>query len=133
MIAAVDPVCLVCGGRIYAKGFCRSHYERWRRSTRRPVDGSCIVQTCARDATFDDGYCDHHAERRQKAWKLRDAVTDLLAVDGGWLTADGIAVDLGANAEAVAKVLRVLRDDGTVVSRPVAVTHSMRYVEWRTA
>ena len=125
-----ERACFVeaCSRILYAKGFCRSHYEQWRRSKRSLVDGGCSVTRCSNESSFDDGYCDHHAERRQQAWKLSDAITDWLDVDGGWLTADGLAEDLGANADAVAKVLRTLRMEGVVESRE---RHSMGYVEWR--
>lgn len=60
--------------------------------------------------------------------RIPDQIVDLLQIDGGWLTPDGIALDLRANPETVQRALFRLRKRGEVKSRPVG-----GYLEWRAA
>lgn len=49
--------------------------------------------------------------------RIPDQVVDLLEIDGGWLTSDGIAADLRAKPESVERALFRLRKANRVNSR----------------
>lgn len=57
-----------------------------------------------------------------------DRTLDLLSIDGGWLTVQGIAQDLSAKPPTVEKALWRLRKRGRVVSR-----WRESSMEWRVA
>lgn len=59
---------------------------------------------------------------------VADRTIDLLRVDGGWLTCEGIALDLGESPQTVSRTLFRLRLRDWVLSRP----RDSR-LEWRAA
>lgn len=61
-----------------------------------------------------------------KAGYLPERILDLLDIDGGWLTARGIAMDLHAEYDSVNRALFRLRRNGKVRSRFVE-----RMLQWR--
>lgn len=101
----------------------------------------CNRQRCNRFIE-SEGLCEVHLRLRrtnQPGWFARDKIIDWLSIDGGWLTAQGLAADLGHSVEMVEKVLRDLRREGVVESRLVELAYSGRShgfdrrTEWRTA
>lgn len=58
---------------------------------------------------------------------IADRTVDLLRIDGGWLTCEGIALDLGENPRTVNRTLARLRGRGWVLVRP-----RDRGLEWRS-
>lgn len=92
--------------------------------------GACRGAHAAYQAKFRNG----GTRRERWAWKLADQVKDWLMLDGGWLTADGLALECDANPESVERVLRRLRNEGVVESRVVELAGQRRReqrLEWR--
>lgn len=58
--------------------------------------------------------------------KTPERIVDLLEIDGGWLTKDGIATDLRTKPETVERALFRLRRAGRVRARQI-----QRWSEWR--
>ena len=62
-------------------------------------------------------------------------VLDKLQIDGGWLTADQMAMELGGRLETVNRALYRLRERGLVKARRIELTWAGRNmaerVEWR--
>lgn len=77
-------------------------------------------------------YPRRRGERMQRAWTMRDELADWLSLDGGWLTADGLASDFQRHPDSVWKVLRQLEDEGLVVRRVVELAWSGGSYESRT-
>lgn len=58
-------------------------------------------------------------------------VLDVLLIDGGWWTVDGLVVRTGVAKSVVDRALFRLRDRGRVVSRKVELTAGEFRTEWR--
>lgn len=105
-----------------------SAYQKHRRAGETPCDA------CRQAATEYRRRYPRTKEPQERAWKARDAILDWLNLDGGWLTSDGLALDLGRNRQAVERVLRQLRDEGLVESRILVLSSSgtgQARTEWR--
>lgn len=117
-------------------GCWRAHANARRRG---PVE-ACARVRCHR-LPNDTGFCDVHSQTVERSWTLADRISDLLALDGGWLTADGISVDLECHPESAERSLRQLERDGLVLRRRVVLTVSQwgrkgsweSRTEWRAA
>lgn len=103
--------------------------------TNSAYQAGCRCQPC-RDAHAE--YMRGYQQRRrrfgnQEAWKLADELLDRLSLDGGWLTSEGLAMELDRHVESMDRILRRLRREGTVESRIVelAGTHRDQRTEWR--
>lgn len=73
----------------------------------------------------------------ERKWRTYDRTRDLLFLDGGWLTSEGIAVDLGCDPATVERALRRLRREGLVESRLVGLASADRRnrdkrTEWKS-
>lgn len=64
---------------------------------------------------------------RPNRGSIADRTLDLLQIDGGWLTTQGIARDLGEKPKTIERTLARLRQRGWVSFRP-----RDRGLEWRT-
>jgi predicted transcriptional regulator len=76
---------------------------------------------------------------KQARWSNPDRIVDLLDIDGGWLTVDGIADRLGISPTTASRALYRLRNAGLVESRYVELARSRPgkasldgRSEWRT-
>lgn len=104
-------------------------YRRHLRAGQPPCDPCRKAATAYRNR-FDK-------QRPERAFLMREKLLDWLFVDGGWLTAEGMAADLAHNTDSVERVLRRLRDEGYVESRIVELAHTSRgssydsRTEWR--
>jgi hypothetical protein len=114
---------------------------RWRAGERGAWPSRiCVKQRCPK-IVDRDGLCSAHYRdsiQSQKAWTVRDQILDWLSLDGGWLTALGMADELGRNVESIERVLRELRREGLVKSRVVELARSSdfaydRRTEWSAA
>lgn len=92
--------------------------------------GGCRCQPC-KDAHA--AYFRTYQRRSEEASKLADQVVDWLSLDGGWLTSEGLAMELDRSVGWMDRVLRRLRSEGVVESRVVelAGTHRDQRTEWR--
>lgn len=128
-----------CPRSVFSRGWCRGHYERWRRTgdldETRPIGARkqehCLVDDCDRDH-YGKGLCRDHwrRERRERAWTITDRVGDVLDVERGWWTAEALSDRLDANVETVSRILWKLRDDGRLRSRVVELTTRSSYTEF---
>lgn len=146
-MTVATATCSVCDDPAIARGWCKTHYVRWWRHGD-PQAGevikrrrrSCRVCGGAHKAR---GLCAKHykqhypPERRESAWTVRDRVLDYLEADGGWLTAEGLALAVDCNPTTTFRALGDLRDDGHVECRSIALAYSdrtsnyERRQEWR--
>lgn len=126
------PVCEPC------KEAAREYRRNWQRDYRKKTKAACQMQRC-RNLAKIDGLCLRHHNKMVGAdrWSLADRIEDWLSIDGGWLTAAGIAEDLGRNVTTVERALRLLRAGGVIESRVVELAmagygYNTR-IEWRSA
>lgn len=56
---------------------------------------------------------------RERSYKLTDKVVDIMEIDPGWWTTEGLAHRFGCHPDSVKRVLRQLEDDGRVERRRV--------------
>lgn len=126
------PVCEPC------REAARAYRREWNRRYRAKPDAACKMQRC-RNLAKVDGLCIRHHKKLLGAepWSLADKVEDWLHIDGGWLTAAGIAEDLGHNIDSIERALRQLREKGVLESRVVELAMAHRgfneRTEWRAA
>lgn len=73
----------------------------------------------------------------ERKWRTYDRARDLLFLDGGWLTSDGIAADIGRDPVTVERALRRLKQEGLVECRLVELASADRRnrdkrMEWKS-
>lgn len=100
-----------------AEGRVRPVNPEWHREYRRRVRAREHVPT----------------PRVKERIRVTSNVIDLLEVDGGWLTADGLAMAIGCDPKSAYRVLMRLRDRGVVRSRLVELAGRDTRLEWAAA
>lgn len=92
-----------CGRVGHCRGWCKYHYEQWRRG---------------------------EEQRPLRPYTRTDTILDLLETDGGWLTTSGIAMRLEVNERSLDRRLARLRENGLVRSRYVPLSGLEGRTEW---
>lgn len=126
------PRCEVdgCQRAVKARGWCRAHYTRWLRTG----DVQAHIPVTARKTNRS------RRIRNEKPYFLKDRIVDIMDVDPGWWTIEGLALRFDAHPDSVKRVLKGLEDDGVMERRHVVLATSKpgdrsydKRIEWRLA
>lgn len=119
-----------CSQEHCARGFCTKHYQRWQRYgdplALKDLPDICTVEGCDRESD-SRGWCRKHYSNwhrtgspLSRAEQRANRLVDVLALDGGWLTAAALHLvvrDLGETT--ITYILERLEGNGRVESRRV--------------
>lgn len=127
--ATAVRVCPNCQAEVTGHGsqvYCSEACHRVHRNLRRRVNvslRSCRAGRCNR-LPDESGFCHVHSREDEPAWTLADRISDFLWVDGGWLTAEGLALEFACHPDSARRSLSQLLREGRVRRRLVGLAAS---------